>query len=154
MYKLMIFLHILGVILFFGNLMIAFFLMMRIGKETPLQVVRHSLQMVNAADKWLTTISVILILASGVAAALMAGIPIFGTEWIIWSLIVFGISGLLFVVRVLPLQLRMEKAAENMVMLKSNENSQLYSDLKRWKRWAGLASTAAFMAIILMVFGP
>lgn len=150
----MIFLHILGVILFFGNLMIAFFLMMRIHKQTSIQVVIHNLKLVNTADKWLTTISVILILLSGVAASLMANIPIFGTGWILWSLIAFGVSGLLFVVRVLPLQVRMEKKAEEILSQESIPDDQLYRDLKSWKVWAGLASITAFLAIILMVFKP
>lgn len=154
MYELMILLHILGVILFFGNLMIAFCLMIRIRKHTPIQVTAHSLNLVNMADKWLTTISVILILGSGVVAAIMTGIPIFGTGWILWSLVVFGLSGLIFVIRVLPLQVRMERTAVKILKQESITNDQLHMDIKRWKRWAGLASTAAFLAIVLMVFKP
>ena len=53
-----------------------------------------------------------VIIASGVLAALQAGFLLLRTGWILWSIVLFGISGLAFGVRFTPLQRRMRDLAQ------------------------------------------
>ena len=45
------------------------------------------------SDRLFTVPGVFLILASGFFAAIRGGFPILGTGWILWTLVLFGISG-------------------------------------------------------------
>ena len=47
---------------------------------------------------------VLLIIVTGVPLALMQDYPLLRTAWILWSLVLFAISGLAFSFRVAPLQ--------------------------------------------------
>jgi uncharacterized membrane protein len=94
--------------------------------------------------------SVVIILLTGIVAAGRAGLPILGTGWLLWSSGSFAVSGLLFALRVVPLQ-------RSIVALVSRPNAspvdwavfaQLY---RRWKLYGVLSFSAVLLPFILMV---
>ncbi|MBP7142553.1 MAG: DUF2269 family protein [Opitutaceae bacterium] len=65
------------------------------------------------SDRLFTIPGVIGIIVTGFIAARMAGFPVLKTDWIAWALAAFAISGVLFGVRVAPLQQQLLTAASS-----------------------------------------
>ncbi len=145
-------LHIVGVILFFAGFVGALLSQRFADRTQDPRIVAHTFRVMNFSDRWLTPIAIILILLGGFGAASRAGLPIVRTGWIFWSLVLFGISGVIFVARALPLQLRIENLATG----DPNEfDWDAYRNLSRsWSRWAHLAFVAVLVALVMMVFRP
>ena len=97
-------LHILSVVLFLGNIITGVFWKYhgdRIG--TP-GARAQALSGIISSDRWFTMPGVIAIIVTGVLLALALHLPILGTRWILWALILFGISGIAFQFFIAPLQ--------------------------------------------------
>lgn len=105
------FVHLSGVVVFLGNFVAAWLVYARARRTREAAALASLFGLVNAGDRWLTPISVIAIVGSGVYAARLRELSVTGTGWIIWSLIALGLSGIVFVARLRGLQLRLESAA-------------------------------------------
>ena len=73
-------------------------------KTKELKIISHTIKGVLKSDVYFTIPGVILITAFGLFAAIQGQIPVLRTSWIFWSIILFTISGIVFVVKVVPLQ--------------------------------------------------
>lgn len=146
-------LHILSVVLFLGNIITGVFWKFhadRIG--TPGARVQ-ALDGIIHSDRWFTLPGVVAIIVTGVLLALTLHLPILGTRWILWALILFGISGLAFQFFVAPLQkklLSLARAGETGAW-----NEAEYQRLSAaWKLWGAVATLAPVAALVLMVTRP
>ena len=81
-------------------------------------------------------------------------LPVFGTGWIFWSLVLFGISGLIFVFRALPLQNRLEKITAGGASSGAFDWPGYQELARSWTRWATAAFLVVVGAFVLMVFKP
>jgi uncharacterized membrane protein len=104
MYLLLKTLHVLSVVMFLGNIVTGLFWKAHADATGDPRLQAHTLRGVTRSDAWFTMPSVVAIIATGVALALEAGLPLLGTQWILLSLIAFGGSGLLFGLFIAPLQ--------------------------------------------------
>lgn len=139
----LLFLHLLGVILLFGTYITAF-TTKTFGERTgDPRILGHVYHVMNGVDRILTPVAVVLLLASGFALAARGGIPVVETDWLLWSLILFGITGLLFVVRALPIQRRLER-----LLADGEHQPAAYEDLAR--RWVGWAGTSFLLTIVIL----
>jgi uncharacterized membrane protein len=144
--------HIVGVILFFAGFIGALLSQRFADRTQDHRIVAHTFRVMNFNDRWLTPIAIILILVGGFGAASRAGLSVVRTGWIFWSLVLFGISGVIFVARALPLQQRIEKLAGAAT---SEFDWVAHGRLSRsWSRWAHLAFVAVLVALVMMVFRP
>ena len=85
-------LHILSVVIFLGNIITGVFWKMhgdRVGTATARA---QALDGVIHSDRWFTLPGVLAIIITGVVLALTQGYPLLRTKWILWSIILFGIS--------------------------------------------------------------
>ncbi len=103
------------------------------------------------ADKYFTVPGVIVITLFGIAGAMHAGIPILGTGWILWSIILFSISGVVFMVKLVPLQKQLAALASDKEKFNWDEYHQL---AKQWDFWGYIALLTPWIATILMVLKP
>ena len=95
----------------------------------------------------------LLIIATGVALALIGNLPLLRTFWIAWSLVLFGISGLAFAFKVGPLQKKL--LANTRAGLAGTWNEAEYHALsKSWGIWGAIATAAPLIAVFLMVMKP
>jgi uncharacterized membrane protein len=82
-----------------------------------------------------------------------AGIPILATGWILWPIVLFSISGIVFGARVAPLQgkiLRLSAACGE-----SPGAWQAYADAYRaWELWGLLALVTPAASVVIMVLKP
>lgn len=143
----LLFLHLVGAILLFGTYIIAF-TTKTLGERTrDPRVLRHVYHVMNEVDRVLTPVSVVLLLASGFALTVRSGIPILETDWLLWSLTLFGVTGVLFVARALPIQRRLERMLEE-----GEPDPAAYDRLaRRWSGWAGTSLLATTVILYLMI---
>jgi uncharacterized membrane protein len=146
-------LHILSVALFLGNIITGVFWKFHGDRIGTLASRAQALEGVIGSDRWFTVPGVVLIVATGVGMALLLHYPILGTPWILWSLVLFGISGAAFAIFVGPLQKKL--LANVRAGMTGTWNQPEYQSLSsRWKLWGAIATLAPVIALVLMVTKP
>jgi len=144
-------LHILFVIIFLGNITVGLFWKMFAEKTKDPDKIAFAFKGIIKADRYFTMTGVIGITLFGVGGALHGGLPILGTGWILWSIILFIISGIAFMVKLVPLQKKLAALASN----KEKFNWDQYHSLSRqWDFWGYIALITPWIALILMVIKP
>ena len=105
-------LHVLGVVLFLGNIVVTA-LWKQLGDRTRSpQVVAHAQRLVNVTDAVFTLPGVVLILVSGhVLAADRYGGVFGGPAWLVWGWSLFLASGVIWVAVLLPVQVAQARLA-------------------------------------------
>ncbi len=147
-------LHIASVVAFLGNITTGIFWHAHAARTRDPRLLHHAMDGIIRSDRWFTLPGVVLIIVTGVLAALQAGYPLLGTRWIAWSLLLFGISGVIFGVRVAPLQERMRTLARTGLQTGTFDHARYESLTRQWEAW-GLASLLTPLgAMVLMVLKP
>ena len=146
-------LHVLFVVLFLGNIITGVFWKMHADHTGHLGARVQALDGVIRADSWFTLPGVIGIIATGVLMAMGAHLPILGTRWILWAIILFGISGIVFGVFLGPVQKKL--LANVRAGLAGQWDESEYRRLSRaWQVWGSIATLAPVGALFLMVLKP
>jgi uncharacterized membrane protein len=146
-------LHILSVVLFLGNIITGVFWKVHADLTGDARARAQALDGIIRSDRWFTVPGVLLIIATGVALADLAGYPLLSTLWIVVSLVLFGISGAAFSMFVAPLQKRLLATAR--AGIEGNWNQAQYDALSRsWAAWGAVATGAPLIALFLMVMKP
>src|ERR1043165_1460688 len=99
-------LHVISVVLFLGNIVTGVFWKLH-GDRGDLRARAVALDGIIRRHRWFTAPGVVAIIVTGVLLALTQHYPILRTPWILWALILFGISGVMFQFFVAPLQKRL-----------------------------------------------
>jgi uncharacterized membrane protein len=146
-------LHVVSVALFLGNIITGVFWKVHADRSGELRVREQAILGLVRSDRFFTVPGVLLIIATGVAMALLASLPLLRTFWIGWSLALFGVSGLAFAFKVGPLQ---KKLLDNSrAGLAGTWNEAEYRALsKSWGIWGTVATVAPLIAVFLMVMKP
>ena len=146
-------LHVLSVVLFLGNIITGIFWKFHGDRAGTASARAQALDGVIRADRWFTVPGVFAIIITGVWMTYEAHLPLPGTKWILWSLILFGISGACFGLFVGPLQKKLlsnARAAEA-----GHPNEPEYQKLSTaWTFWGAVATLAPTAALALMVLKP
>ena len=147
-------LHLLAVVAFVGNIVTGVFWHRHALATRDARLIAHAMDGVIRSDRLFTMPGVLVIIASGVFAAMQGGIPILRTGWILWALVLFGISGAVFMARLGPLQRRMRDFAQAGAAA-GNFDLAAYERLsKQWDFWGAVATIAPLGALALMVLKP
>ncbi len=146
-------LHILSVVLFLGNIITGVFWKVHADLAGDLRARAQALDGIIKSDRWFTVPGVLLIIASGVALASLMGYPLLRTFWIVWSLALFGLSGVAFGAFVAPLQKKL--LANVRAGMAGNWDQAHYRRMSRsWTIWGTIATAAPVGAVFLMVMKP
>lgn len=103
-YLLVKLLHIAAVIAFLGNIATGLFWHAHAARSRDPKLLGAVLDGIIRSDRIFTVPGVIAIVATGFAAAILGSFPILRTGWIFWAIVLFSVSGLIFALRVAPLQ--------------------------------------------------
>jgi uncharacterized membrane protein len=153
LYLLLKSLHVISVVLFLGNIITGVFWKVHADLAGTLAARAQALDGIIKSDRVFTMPGVILIIATGVALAMMAGLPLLHTKWITWSLVLFGVSGLVFSFRVAPLQKKL--LANARAGMAGQWNEAEYKTLSSgWTWWGVVATATPLIAVFLMVMKP
>jgi uncharacterized membrane protein len=146
-------LHVVSVVLFLGNIITGVFWKVHADIAGTVAARAQALDGIIKSDRIFTMPGVFLIIFTGVALALLQDYPMLRTAWILWSIVLFAISGLAFSFRVAPLQKRL--LANTRAGLTSAWNEAEYKTLSSaWTLWGVIATLAPLIAVFLMVMKP
>ncbi|HSW54032.1 MAG TPA: DUF2269 family protein [Ignavibacteriaceae bacterium] len=119
--------HIIFVIIFLGNITIGLFWKMFSEKTKDPEKISFAFKRIIKTDRYFTMPGVIGITLFGIGLAMHAKIPILGTGWILWSIILFIISGIAFMAKLVPLQKKLAALTSD----KENSNWDEYHKLSK-----------------------
>lgn len=147
------FLHVGSVILFLGNITTGMFWGAHANRSRDFRLIASTFDGIILSDRVFTMPGVIVIVVSGVVAAITGGLPILGTGWILWGIVLFVVSGIVFGRVVAPLQRDIVRIAGS--GNPEEQNWRTYEALyARWARWGLLAVLAPAAAVLIMVMKP
>ena len=147
-------LHVIAVTMFLGNIATGIFWKEHADRTREPRLIAHALAGIIASDRLFTVPGVLLITVAGITAAIVGHIPILGTGWVLWGIVLFTLSGVAFMGWVAPLQKRMltlmQLGAET-----GNPDWATYAKLSRaWAVWGAVALILPLLVLTLMVFKP
>lgn len=147
-------LHILAVVAFLGNILTGLFWHAHAARTRDARVLGHAMGGIILSDRLFTTPGVIVILATGVLLAILGGYSLLGTGWILWPIVLFSVSGLVFMFRVAPLQ-RQLRAMAQVGAERGDFDYTAYHKLARtWELWGAIALLAPVGALLIMTLKP
>ncbi|MBI3774501.1 MAG: DUF2269 domain-containing protein [Gammaproteobacteria bacterium] len=141
-------LHILGACLFLGNIIVSAFWKVLADRTGNYSVIRFATRLVNITDTVFTGLGATLLLVTGHVLAGNYG-GIYSNGWILWSYVLFGISGAIWVAVLVPIQF---KQAQILRVSTIEEIPKEYHRLARlWSLAGTLATLFPLPAVYLMV---
>lgn len=142
--------HLFAVMVFLGNIITGLFWMRIAVKTRDLKIISHTIKGIIKSDNYFTIPGVIIITAGGFMSAIYGHFPILHTGWILWSLILFSISGLAFSFRVAPLQKRINQFILNKDVLDETEWIVFNKLYLAWDIWGLIALLTPLGAFVMM----
>lgn len=154
MYLWMKALHLFAVVMFLGNIITGVFWHRHAARTRDPRLLAHAVEGVIRSDRLFTMPGVLVIIASGVLTAMQMGLPLLKTGWILWSLVLFAISGLLFMTQVAPLQRKLLALAQAGASKGSFDYDAYHRLAARWEFTGTVATLTPLAALVLMVLKP
>jgi uncharacterized membrane protein len=144
--------HLLAVVLFLGNITTGIFWKANADRTRDPKVIGNMLEGIIQADRLFTMPPILFILIGGIGAAIEGHLPILGTGWIFWSIVLFTLSGVAFMAQVVPLQRKM------LALVRQSGGSLDWASYRalshRWEIWGVVALATPALAAVLMVMKP
>jgi len=150
-YSLYKMIHIIAVILFLGNIVTGLFWMRHAVQTKNITIIAHTMKGIIDFDNYFTTPGVIIISAAGVMTAIIGHFPMLTTGWILWSIILFIISGIVFMAKVAPLQKKIYAFTTVETSATNFDWEQFHSLYRAWDIWGLLALVTPLAAAVMMV---
>ena len=145
--------HLLGVVLFLGNLIISAYWKIRADQTRDLKFVVFAYKEVIRTDYFFTIPGGAMILAGGCGMVWLFGYPFFQMPWLVGSAVLLGISGLLWAVLLAPCQRRMLRLAEQ-ELATGRPDSKLSRLSQTWYLVGSVAVMLPLIAGFLMITQP
>lgn len=153
MYLLLKLVHIVAVIVFLGNIAMGLFWHAHAARTRDPRLLAHAMDGIIRSDRLFTIPSVIGIVAAGVALAIYRHFPLLSTGWILWTLVLLSISGVIFTFRVAPLQRQLRELA--LAGQSGTFDWARYRAMAiRWELWGVAALLTPVAGLVLMVLKP
>lgn len=145
-------LHLIGVILFFGNIVVTAWWKAMADRTRDPKIVAFAQGQVSATDRVFTLGGILILAAAGVGSAVYGGFSP-TTRWIEWGNAFFAGSGIIWIACLVPLQRKLGHMARNFA-----QGGAIPADYWRLERWwvaFGLIATLLPLgAVVTMVFKP
>ena len=147
-------LHVFAVVVFLGNLITGILWKVSADQTKNPVIIHHTVGGLIRADRWFTIPAVLLILIGGFGSAVVGGLPLIRTRWILAGIILFTISGASYMARVVPIQRRMLAVAKAGVDSSSLDWKEYGALTRSWNVWGSIALVAPLLALIAMIAKP
>lgn len=144
--------HIFGVILFLGNIIVTAFWKMCADFSRNWRVIVFSQRLVTYTDFFFTAIGVLIIAITGIGMAKYYG-NFMQVKWIAWGLGLFVASGIIWIVILIPLQIKLHRIA-NQFRDASTIPDQYWLYERMWIVFGIIATLLPLMNLYWMVFKP
>ena len=142
--------HLIAVMLFLGNIITGLFWMQIAVKTKDEKIIGHTIRGIIKSDKYFTIPGVVIITFGGIMAATQGNLPILKTGWILWSIILFSVSGLVFSFMVAPLQKRINSFVRDKAMFSDHDWAEFRRLYFLWDIWGLIALVTPLAAFVMM----
>jgi uncharacterized membrane protein len=146
-------LHILGVILFLGNIIITAWWKTMADRTKQSRVVAYAQRQVTLTDIFFTAGGALLILITGILNAHLLNMDYWHIHWLAGGLWLFIISGIIWVLILIPIQIKQARIARSFA-----EGSKIpgmyWSIGQLWTVFGIIATILPMINLYLMVFKP
>ena len=146
--------HVAAVIVFLGNVTTGLFWHAHAARTRDPRILAHTMAGIIRSDRLFTIPGVVGIVVAGIGAAVTGRYPILATGWILWTIILFSVSGLAFVLRVTPLQHQLLALADAGVRAGSFDYAGYHQMARRWEFWGAVALLTPVAGLFLMILKP
>lgn len=145
-------LHLLGVVIFLGNIIITAVWKILADRTRSPDIIAHAQKLVTITDFAFTALGALIIVITGRMMALNYG-GILENQWLLMGWILFLASGLIWIVVLIPVQIKQAKLAKAFSV--SKEISGNYWMLTKYWAIAGTIATLLPIAnLYFMVYKP
>lgn len=145
-------LHVVGVILFLGNIIVTGWWKVMADRTGDPAIIAFAQRQVTLTDWVFTAGGVALLGVSGLANALLHGMPL-SLPWIGWGIGLFTLSGLIWGAILIPLQVRLAHMARGFAGGKAIE-PEYWLLQRRWLVWGIVATVIPLAVVPIMVMKP
>jgi uncharacterized membrane protein len=144
--SLLLFLHLLGAVIFLGNIITAAFWKIRADIKGDPVLIHNTVKNVMLADFIFTIPGLILLIISGNLMAVQAGYAMSNFNWLTLSLMLFSLTGIIWLTVLLPVQRSMirhsAQSIEDGIISKTYRKASLY--------WAIFGITATLLPVVIL----
>ena len=137
--------------MFLGNIFTGLFWMHIAVKTRDTRIIAHTINGIIKSDRYFTIPGVVLITSFGLWAAIDGHLPLVRTGWILWSIVLFSLSGLSFMIKVAPLQKKIKLIFENLSKENDFDWKSFMPIYVQWEIWGLIALLTPVVALIMMV---
>lgn len=147
------FIHVLGVVLFLGNIIVSAVWKTQADKTGNPAIIAFACRLVNVTDLFFTAFGVALITVGGIGLFHATGIAISDAPHLTIGISLFGMAAMLWVTGLLPLQIYMSKIASKTVLSGEAHMPAAYDKCRKlWNIIGGLAVLMPLGALYFMIF--
>lgn len=144
--KVLLFLHVAGAVLLLGNIVTAAFWKIRAERTGNPVLIHHAVKNVMLADYAFTIPGLVLLVVSGGLMAERAGYSWAGFNWLTLSLLLFLLTGVLWLGALLPLQRGMIRLSA-----RAMESGKMDKAFRRLSRtWDVVGTIAALLPVVIL----
>lgn len=147
------FIHVLGVVLFLGNIIVSAVWKTQADRTGNPVVIAFACRLVNMTDLLFTAFGSVLIVIGGIGLFHTTGISISDSPHLTIGIGLFGMAAMLWVTGLLPLQIYMSRLAAKTVSTGETEMPEKYErSRKLWNIIGGIAVLLPLGALYFMIF--
>jgi uncharacterized membrane protein len=145
--------HLFGVIVFLGNIIVTGVWKVLADRTGEPSVVAYAQRLVTVTDWIFTAGGVVLILLGAYGMAFVADLDLSGQTWLVWGQSLFGASGLIWIVVLIPTQIAQARQARAFASGGAIPESY-WRHGRRWALWGTIATIIPLANLYFMVFKP
>jgi uncharacterized membrane protein len=146
-------LHIIGVVVFLGNITVGIFWKSIADRSKSPAIIAHTLAGIIGADRVFTFPGIGAILVGGIGAALIGHLPFLSTGWLVWGIGLFILSGIAFG-PASGAQRTMLTIAQAGVATGKFDWERYHMAEGVWNIWGTVALILPLVALVIMVLKP
>jgi uncharacterized membrane protein len=145
--------HLLGVVLFLGNIIVTAVWKTLADRTREPRTIAYAQRLVTVTD-WIFTLGgIVLILVGGYGMVANAGLDPLGQTWLIWGQGLFIASAVIWVLILIPTQIAQAQTARTFAQ--GGQIPESYWRLgRRWAIWGTIATLLPLANLYFMVFKP
>lgn len=149
-YSVLKFLHVLGVVLLIGNVTVTAAWKVYADRTNNSAIVAYAQRAVIYADWAFTIPGIVLIMVGGYGMAYHDRLDLVGTGWLVWGQALFFVSGMIWLLVLVPAQIRQSRLARSLSPGDQIPESY-WRDGRLWLIWGIIATVPLVAAAFVMV---
>ena len=146
-------LHIIGAILFLGNIIITGWWKIMANRTKKPEIIAFAQRQVTLTDFVFTAGGSTLLFTAGIANIIIYDVNIMTTPWILWGLALFTLSGIIWAVILIPIQIKQALEAKQFTA-QTIISQDYWRREMQWYIYGIIAIVLPLISVVLMVLKP